>query len=286
MRGRLARLLAPLALGACAVGPQPSRVTLDEFRALQTPRLLDLVRVLETPSNRERRTILKAVLDDRAIAYRAEAYSLDGGHGENLVFEVGGGPRTVIFTAHHDVRPGSPGANDDASCIASILAAHERLRRDPPRGLRVRFIIFDGEERTREGSRAYVRSRDMSDVIGVYSYELCGMGRRINVWDVVRPELRETEIFRALAAALEEARLPHVVRGRVGLASSDHESFMKLDPRVPGFGVTILPDGVISQLRPFRHYHRPTDLAATLEEQAMQTMADLIHRTVRRLEGR
>jgi hypothetical protein len=273
-------------LGGCAVTPQPSRLTLEEFRTLQAPGLVDLVRVLETTSNRERRTILKAVLDDRAIAYRAEAYSLDGARGENLVFEVGQGPRTVIVTAHHDVHPGSPGANDDASCIASILAAHERLRRDPPRGLRVRFIIFDGEERTREGSRAYVRSRDLSDVIGVYSYELCGIGRRVNVWDVVRPELTETEIFRALVAALEEARRPYVVRGRVGPASSDHESFMKLDPPVPGFGVTILPDGGLAQLRPFRHYHGPTDRASTLEEQAMWAMADLIMLTVRRLEGR
>lgn len=251
---------------------------------MRDPALVDLVRTMETPSNEERRRILEAILRHRGIEYRAEPYAADGARGENIVLELGRAPRMVIFTAHYDVHPGSPGANDDASCIASILAAYERLRRDPPGRLTVRFIIFDGEERTREGSRAYVRAHDLREVIGVYAYELCGIGRRINIWDMVTPALRETEIFTALIAAVEEAGLPYVVRGRVGTASSDHEPFRKRVPSIPGFGVTILPEGALRQLQPFRYYHRPTDLASTLEESALRTMADLIYRSVRKLD--
>lgn len=282
----LAWLLALLLFPACADPTvQRSRLDLAQFLALRHPTLRDLVRAMETSSQVERREILRAILDHRAIAYHTHTYTARGAPGENFIFENGEGKPTVIFTAHYDVAPHSPGANDDASCIASILAAYDRLRRDPPRALKARFIIFDGEERTREGSQAYVTKRDLRDVIGVYSYELCGIGERTNIWDVVTPELKETLIFTALVEALEEAGAAYVVRGYVG-HSSDHSSFMKLNPPIPGFAVTILPKGFFSQLKPFAYYHRPTDVASTLDEEAMQTMAEVIYRTVRKLEAK
>jgi len=277
-------LFSLVVLAGCAGRPpQPARLALDQFLAIGQPALVDLVRVMEVSSNRERRDILTRILVHRDIAHQRLPYTAGASMGENIVLEIGRGPRTVIFTAHHDAAPGSPGANDNASCIASILAAYERLRGDPPRSLTARFIIFDGEERTREGSRAYVKGRDVGDVLGVYSYELCGIGTRINLWDVVTPELAEALIFTTLIDVLERAGLPYAVRGYVG-QSSDHSSFRALDPPIPGFALTMLPEGVFAQLRPFRYYHRPTDLAATLDEGAMRTMADVIVLTVRALD--
>jgi len=243
-------------LAGCAVPLPKSRLSLDQYLSLPRPSLVDLARAMETTSNVERRDVLKAVLGHRRVPYTVHSYVAGAGTGENFIFEVGEGRRTVIFTAHHDTYPSSPGANDDASCIAAILAAYERLRASPPRNLMVRFIIFDGEERRLEGSRSYAAGRNFDDVIGVYAYELCGIGTRVNLWDVVSDGLKRSEIFTQLVEVLEEGGIPFVVRGAVttsgrGSHSSDHAAFREADPPIPGLAVTILPDGLLAQLRPF-----------------------------------
>src|SRR5688500_13353800 len=61
----------------------------------------------------------------------------------------------ILLAAHYDTVATSPGAGDDASGCAAVLAAAADLRRTPLRHT-VRVVLFDGEEQGLRGSRAWV----------------------------------------------------------------------------------------------------------------------------------
>jgi hypothetical protein len=64
----------------------------------------------------------------------------------------------VLVTAHYDTQPGTrEGANDNATGCAAILAIAEMMKKNPPKRS-VAFILFDGEECGRLGSRHYAQN--------------------------------------------------------------------------------------------------------------------------------
>jgi hypothetical protein len=70
--------------------------------------------------------------------------------------------RTIVVSAHYDhvgVRRGvvHPGADDNASGVAVLLAAARHFRANPPRH-RLLVVAFDAEELDLQGSRAFVAS--------------------------------------------------------------------------------------------------------------------------------
>ena len=93
-----------------------------------------------------------AYLNDRltAIGYAVTrlTYDVEGNACENLVVERPGDANAdeiVIIGAHYDSVWGSPGANDNASAVAALLAMAEHFAdRQPMRTLR--FVFFVNEE--------------------------------------------------------------------------------------------------------------------------------------------
>lgn len=63
----------------------------------------------------------------------------------------------VIFCAHFDAVPGSPGANDNGSGVAAVLEG-ARVLADAPAPRTIRFMFFTAEEFGLIGSRQYVVS--------------------------------------------------------------------------------------------------------------------------------
>ncbi|MDH7517376.1 MAG: M20/M25/M40 family metallo-hydrolase [Candidatus Thermoplasmatota archaeon] len=59
-----------------------------------------------------------------------------------------------VLVAHYDTVPGAPGANDDSSGVAAILAA-AKIMSQYSFNHTVRFLTVDGEEQWLMGSRAY-----------------------------------------------------------------------------------------------------------------------------------
>ena len=104
------------------------------------------------------------------------------------------------------------GANDDASCVASIIQAYETLRREPLPNLMVRFILFDEEESGLVGSKAYLEDHSADGVFGMFSLELCGIGDTVAVWESKKAE-RETLAVRTLLRTLKAMKADHVVEG-------------------------------------------------------------------------
>jgi hypothetical protein len=83
--------------------------------------------------------------------------------GVNLVGAIAGRVepgKVIVISAHYDhlgIREGRlyPGADDNASGVAAMLAAARYFRQHPPRHTLL-FVAFDGEERGLRGARAFV----------------------------------------------------------------------------------------------------------------------------------
>ncbi len=131
---------------------------------------------------------IRGTLSKSGYEVRGHTYEVSGQVCENVEAEVRGAERPneiVLIGAHYDSVRGSPGANDNATGVAAMLALARAFARTPsPRTLR--FVAFTNEEppffQTRHmGSRMYAkRSRQRGEhitlmlsleTIGYYSDE-------------------------------------------------------------------------------------------------------------------
>src|SRR5207245_11653634 len=157
----------------------------------------------------------------------------------------------------------------------------------PPAAPAVRFLSTAAEAPGYPGPRQYVLDNtNVSELAGVLSLELCGVGDSVVVWDAAE----DTPFLRKVSAALEGVGLGrdqsyHVV-GRIPMFGSDHRAFA---PRgVQAYGFTPVPSAkedalrqfVFSPLRsafrhlirrpvPFDTYHTPRDRGGTLDPPAL-----------------
>jgi Zn-dependent M28 family amino/carboxypeptidase len=80
----------------------------------------------------------------------------------------------VLVGAHYDAVPGTPGADDNASAVAALLAAARAIG---PRD-EVCFVAFNGEEYDLAGSRAFVRRLGRGRLEQVHVLEMVGYASR------------------------------------------------------------------------------------------------------------
>jgi aminopeptidase YwaD len=94
----------------------------------------------------------------------------------NIIADFGPNAAKPCFVAHYDSKPMSPGANDNASGVAVLLAMLQSWPKDRP----ARFIFFDGEEIGCAGSHAYVddleRTQRLSEIECVICPDSVGLG--------------------------------------------------------------------------------------------------------------
>jgi hypothetical protein len=115
--------------------------------------------------------------------YQVEAQLLerDGVQVKNLQAEKVGSElpqEIVVFGAHDDTVPGSPGADDNATGVAALLLLARKLRHANLRRT-VRFVIFANEERPNGvsmGSHAYAeRCKERGEnIVAMVSLEMLG----------------------------------------------------------------------------------------------------------------
>ncbi len=265
---------------------------------LEAPSAMRLVEVLSGRSDFERHEVVKMALDAADISYREEQISNQIFRGANTVVEMGEGRDTLIFLAHTDRVAEAPGANDNASCVAAGIEALKALSKGPVlQGLRLRFIFSDGEESGLQGARYHANNNDLSTVVGVASFELCGIGDAFGVWDVVGPATNSA-IVGALHKAGENLKIYNGNHGAVPRFGSDHLVFVKKG--VAGVGVTVLPRydedklrsyvddpnnpmWLLNFIRPviFQTYHTSGDGPETVQSAALEMTTRLMLETVR-----
>lgn len=182
----------------------------------------------------------------------------------------------VLFGAHLDSVPGSPGANDNASGILAVLHAARQAAGTPLAG-RAWFVLFGAEEQGLLGSRAFVRAHPLPlrntramlnfDMVGVDAEPL-GVDAHPDLLTLARRARPDLRAFRdAPATTRETFGRSSPVTGR-----SDNLPF-----KLIGVRTAFLHRGED------RHYHRATDTtldpalaedAATLAVQVARAALD------------
>jgi hypothetical protein len=76
---------------------------------------------------------------------RRDTYDLHGRACHNIETEIGARPEILLIGAHYDSVFGSPGANDNGSGVAAMLALARRFARKPVQHT-LRFVAFVNEE--------------------------------------------------------------------------------------------------------------------------------------------
>jgi Zn-dependent M28 family amino/carboxypeptidase len=94
--------------------------------------------------------------------------------GANVVATVPatmGTGKMIVLGAHFDSYMGSPGANDNASGVAVVLAVGRYLKNTPCRTAPVVLALFDQEEAGLFGARAYAQTLTASNVRAVHTID-------------------------------------------------------------------------------------------------------------------
>jgi len=78
--------------------------------------------------------------------HRYDADGISCANLEVVIPSSDGSPESVVVGAHYDSASGAPGADDNASGVAVVLALAERFRQRPPRHRALRFVLFTNEE--------------------------------------------------------------------------------------------------------------------------------------------
>lgn len=153
---RLVLVTCALALAACArpvveAAPAPASAQAQAWFA-------DVTAIADADALEGRRIAIEKQLDDLGIAWRAEAFELDGQRGINLLADVAGDDTAplLLLGAHSDQVGKGEGATDNASGSATVLALAQRLKAKPLLHHRVAIAFWDLEEKGLLGSKAYV----------------------------------------------------------------------------------------------------------------------------------
>lgn len=165
-----------------------------------------------------------------------------------------GAENQLIVGAHFDSVSGSPGANDNASGSAVVLAIARFLADVPCRNAPVTIVFFDQEELGLFGSRAFAQTLSPADVRAVHTIDQVA-------WDDDGDRRFELELP---TAALEaEWRAAATIVGvtvvTTTTSGTDHEAF-----RDRGFAAMGLTEEFVGgDTSP--HRHLASDTAATVD---------------------
>ncbi len=85
---------------------------------------------------------------------------------------------SILFVAHYDSMPVSPGAGDNGMSVASILEAVTKISKDSNQKTNIKILFTDAEEIGRLGAKAFVEKNSdyLQDVIAVVNVEGFGNG--------------------------------------------------------------------------------------------------------------
>jgi Zn-dependent M28 family amino/carboxypeptidase len=292
---RAIRLLAAtvfLAAGCAAPAPSThadatdpvaeARAVVEELAGLDPPRSA------EHPESMARAArAIAARFALLGLGPRLDTYEVGGETYANVHARIGNGTRErIVVGAHYDVFGDLPGADDNASGVAALLAV-AKLLAERPLGADVELVAYALEEMPHYrtggmGSARHARSlkADGVSVRAMLSLEMLGyyddaagsqqyetpalrerFGDRGNFVAVVGRE-GEAGLLAAIEPAMRAASdLPVALlaapTGTPGIDRSDHRSFW-----AEGFPALLVTD--TAYLRN-PHYHQATDLPATLD---------------------
>lgn len=249
---------------------------------------------------------IESSLSGGNMGYLVERHSFDAGESEvrNLIVELPGRERRkeiIVVGAHYDTVPGSPGANDNATGVATLLAL-ARAFTGEQQARTVRFVAFVNEEPPHfqtetMGSRVYARrcrSRGEEIVamlclesMGSYSEQAGsqktppglegGFPETGNFLAFVGDENSRYFVDSAISTFQRTAGMP--TEGGVfpptvpGATWSDHASFWEM-----GYPAVMVTDTAVYR---DPNYHQPTDTAEKVDLEKLLQAARGLEAVVR-----
>jgi Zn-dependent M28 family amino/carboxypeptidase len=205
----------------------------------------------------EEREAARAFLSDRLteLGWTPEAQDYPGGRNVHatLPANFGGGGKLIIVGAHFDTVMPSPGANDNASGAAVVLAVARYLTEVPCRAAPVTIAFFDQEEDGLFGARAFAQSLSPAGIRAVHTIDQVAWdGDGDRRFELERPTAELEAEWRA-AAGIVGAALTATATG-----GTDHDEFRAAG--MPAAGLT--EEYVGGDTSP--HRHTATDTPATV----------------------
>lgn len=224
-------------------------------------------------ANPQRRALAAGWLQQRFVDLGLDTELHEYGSGTNVIARLpatGASQGTWVLGAHYDSVPGSPGANDNATGVAIVVAAARQLATLPCRSHDVLFVAFDEEELGLVGSGAMAAKlvADREPVVAVHTIDQMG-------WD--EDGDRRVELERADAGLFEfyddvVDELP-AIEGLTPTDTgfTDHVSF-----RAQGFAAVGLTEEYVSgDTTP--HYHQSSDTVDTVMPAYTRSTATLVN---------
>lgn len=215
----------------------------------------------------------------------------------------------LVIGAHYDTAPGTPGADDNASAVAALIEVARRLR-PAALGRPLRFVAFTNEEPPFFGSslmgsavharRCRLRGEKLAGMLCLESLGYFAPNPGGQAWPSSLPKpirrllgtrgdflamvsnVRSAPLLRRLRRGFRRSSdLPlraGVVPGWVrGVHLSDHASY-----HAAGYPAVMLTD-TAAYRNP--HYHRPSDLPATLDYQRLASAVRGVTGAVKGMNG-
>ncbi|HEY0715422.1 MAG TPA: M28 family peptidase, partial [Polyangia bacterium] len=223
-------------------------------------------------SNRTRaRAYLKQLFADLMLPAEEHAY----GTGSNvfaLLRSTTGNAATVVLGAHFDTVVASPGANDNATGVAAVMAVARFASKLTCRAKNLLFVLFDEEEIGLVGSRRFAAKLKAEGTVvhSVHTIDQMGWdenGDRLIELEAPDPGLRE--LYEAAARELGEV----IPMRTTNTMTTDHAAFR---PTFPAIGIT---EGYRSgDTTP--HYHKASDTFPTVNFPYLQSTTTLLNQLV------
>jgi hypothetical protein len=210
----------------------------------------------------------------------------------------------LVVGAHYDTARGSPGANDNGSGVAALLALARRFDADHPLPRPVRLVAFTNEEMPHfatesMGSRRYadalvdegVEVRAMLSLETMGSYDDAPRSQRFpeplslfypdrgDFIAFVGDEGSSAFVRQCVGLFREHAEFPSeggaLPANMPGVGWSDHRSFWSHD----------VPALMVTDTAPFRysHYHRATDTPGRVDYERLARVVDGLEAVIRGL---
>ncbi len=258
--------------------------------------LLYYIKKFEYKSDLERLQTLKSILKNKKIKFIEQNYTYLTFKGTNIIVNCGNlkAKKYTILSAHFDVVPNSPGANDDASGIAILIDVIEQLKKLKLKN-QVRVIFFDDEEIGRFGSISYIKKYGMKDLTAVYHLELCGYGDAIGLWPITKIN-KDSYALKIIEGILRRKNIYFETVGHLPVFWGDQDSFLNRGFK-HALCVTVAPKkdkeaikrfvkgnvfktifdfytGRIPKM--FKLYHSPEDKSEYLSENALKMVSDVL----------
>jgi Zn-dependent M28 family amino/carboxypeptidase len=211
-------------------------------------------------------------------SFRRQAYREEGENVYALLSGTEDGDEYVVVGAHFDTVDPSPGASDNATGCAVVMAVAEHLVGLPARSRNVFLIFFDEEERGLVGSRAFAEMlvEKGKSVVAVHTIDQMGWDRDGDgAIELELPYEGAVDLYRQAAGEAGFTGEIHVTQE----PGSDHSAFRRLG--MPAVGLT--EEYRNGDTTP--HIHRPTDTWDTVDFSYLADATRLVQAAVTILVG-